>query len=140
MANSFANSVKLLTAITLLASPSGTTVKRLMDRLCVSRRTVFRLLSTLEEVGIPLIDEQPSPRIEKTYRLLDSYVLKLPNMALLNPGFTREESDILLDILDFWSANESPEKAAILNSIRQKITALSSISSIKVVKTQGVVA
>jgi predicted DNA-binding transcriptional regulator YafY len=124
MANSFANSIKLVTAISLLASPSGATIKKLMTRLDISRRTAFRLLTALEELGIPLIDEQPKPRIEKTYRILDSYIIKLPNIAILNPGFTREEKDFLLDMLDSRHPGEQPEKAFLLNSIRQKLAAL----------------
>jgi predicted DNA-binding transcriptional regulator YafY len=125
MANSFANSVKLLTAVGLLASPAGTTIKKLMARLGISRRTAFRLLAALEELGIPLTDEQPKAHSEKTYRLLDSYILKLPNITIPNPGFTSGETDFLLDMLDFWYTKEQPEKACMINSIRQKIAALS---------------
>jgi predicted DNA-binding transcriptional regulator YafY len=62
MTNPFANSVKLLSVVTLLSSPQGMTVKGLMKRLGISRRSVFRLLAAMEELGFPLIDEQPRPR------------------------------------------------------------------------------
>jgi predicted DNA-binding transcriptional regulator YafY len=99
MAKPFTNTVKFLPAINLLASPSGATVRRLMDQLNISRRTAFKLLDALEELGLPLVDKQPKSRGEKTYRLLDSYVLKLPNLAIPNPGFIATE--MLLSMLDF---------------------------------------
>jgi len=77
MANPFANSVKFLKAVNLLASPAGTTINGMMKNLSVSRRSVFRLLEALEELGFPLTNEQSIPKSEKTYRLMDTYVLKL---------------------------------------------------------------
>jgi predicted DNA-binding transcriptional regulator YafY len=139
MANAFVNSIKLLKAINLLASPSGTTVKKLMSKLDISRRTAFRLLSTLEELGIPLIDDQPGPRIEKTYHILESYVLKLPNMAVPNPGFTRDEISFLLTMLDFWHTKNKPEKTILINAIRQKIIASSVKYSNGAIETNEVV-
>jgi predicted DNA-binding transcriptional regulator YafY len=124
MANPFANTIKFLTAINLLASPSGTTIKKLMAALTISRRTAFRLLEALTNLGYPLITEQSGPRGEKTYRLMDSYVLKLPNMVIPNPGLTGEETEILLAILDSCDRIQHIGKTATLAVIKQKIRAL----------------
>jgi len=124
MANPFTNTIKFLTAINLLASPSGATVRRLMDQLNISRRTAFRLLDALEELGFPLIDKQPKPRGEKTYRLVDSYVLKLPNLAIPNPGFTEAETEMLLSMLDFCINMQKSDWIILLNGIRQKVKAM----------------
>ncbi|AEF85453.1 HTH domain protein [Treponema primitia ZAS-2] len=124
MANPFANSIKFLAAINLLASPQGATIKTLMEHLSISRRTAFRLLEALEELGLPLIDEQSGPRVEKVYRLMDSYVLKLPNMAILNPGLTAQEIETLLTLLEYHEKLQKLEKASTINAIRQKIMAL----------------
>ena len=124
MANPFANAIKFLTAINLLASPSGTTIQGMMYDLGISRRTAFRLLDALGDMGFPLIDEQPKPRNEKTYRLIDSYVLKLPNMSIPNPGFTSQELELLLNVLDLFDAVQQPGKVSVINSIRSKITAI----------------
>ena len=126
MANPFVNAIKILTAINLLASPSGTTVRRLMEHLHISRRTVFRLLDALEELGFPLIDEQPRPRNEKIYRLIDSYVLKLPNMSIPNPALTSQELEFLISVLDLFGTVQQPDKKSLINSIRSKITAVPS--------------
>jgi predicted DNA-binding transcriptional regulator YafY len=124
MANPFAVSVKFLAAINLLASPSGTTVKKLMSRLNISRRTAFRLLDALTGMGFPLVDEQPGPRVEKTYRLIESYVVKLPNTSIPNPGFTAQETELLLSILDFCIGIQKSETVVLLNGIRQKVLAM----------------
>ncbi len=125
MANPFANSVKFLKAVNLLASPRGTTIKGLMGALHISRRSVFRLLEALEELGFPLIDDQPMPRGEKTYRLMESYVLKFPNVAIPIPGFSEQELTLLLSVLDFCVDVQNPDAVIHLNCIRQKILAMS---------------
>ena len=124
MANPFANTIKFLTAVNILASPSGATIRELMEHLNISRRTVFRLLEALYELGFPLIDEQSKTGNEKTYRLIDSYVLKLPNIAIPNPGFTGEEIELVLTILDFCKQLSQIGGSPRLNIIREKIKAI----------------
>jgi predicted DNA-binding transcriptional regulator YafY len=125
MANPFANSIKFLTAINLLASPQGATIKSLMDGLAISRRTAFRLLDALAELGFPLVDDQKRQRGEKTYRLMDSYVHKLPNISIPNPWFTHEEIEMLISLID----SQKPERKPSLNLIRQKCVSLLPIIS-----------
>jgi predicted DNA-binding transcriptional regulator YafY len=134
MSNPFVNSIKFLTAVNLLASPAGATIKRLMRRLDISRRTAFRLLEALEELGFPLIDEQSTPRIEKTYRLMDSYVMKLPNMVIPNPGLTGQEIEVILTVLDFCDKLRQVDKPSTLASIRQKLTVFTSVDKNKEAK------
>jgi predicted DNA-binding transcriptional regulator YafY len=124
MANPFANSVKFLKAVNLLASQQGATVKGMMRGLGISRRSVFRLFEALEELGFPLIDQQSMPKTEKTYRLMDSYVLKLPNMAVPNPRFSLQEVDLLLSMLDFCIDMQESPAVILLNGIRQKVIAM----------------
>jgi predicted DNA-binding transcriptional regulator YafY len=124
MANPFANSIKFLKAINLLASPRGATIKRIMENLNISRRSAFRLLQALEELGLPLTDGQSRSRTEKTYRLLDSYVLKLPNMVIPNPRFTGEEIELILAILDLYKQLIQIGEIPRLNAIREKIKAI----------------
>ena len=126
MTNPFANIIKFLTAINLLASPSGTTLQGLMKHLNISRRTAFRLLNALYDLGFPLIDEQSRVRNEKTYRLMDSYVLKLPNVSIPNPGFTPQELELLISVLDLFDTVQQPSQISVVNSIRSKITAMPS--------------
>jgi predicted DNA-binding transcriptional regulator YafY len=126
MANPYANSVKFLKAVNLLASPKGTTIKDMMENLCISRRSVFRLLDALQELGFPLLDDQHVSKSEKTYRLLDTYVLNLPNMAIPNPCFSEPETEILLSMLDFCMDIQQSEGVILLKGIRQKVNAMTS--------------
>ena len=124
MTNPFANSVKFLTAVTLLSTPQGTTIKSLMESLKISRRSTFRLLRALEDLGFPLVDTQSRPRVEKTYRLLESYVLKLPNISILDPGLTGEEIDFVLSVLDLCKRINELGGTSRLNAIKEKIKAV----------------
>ncbi|AEJ20893.1 helix-turn-helix transcriptional regulator [Gracilinema caldarium] len=48
---------EILTAARLISRTSGATIKELENHLHLSRRSVYRLLDTLEELGYPLYDE-----------------------------------------------------------------------------------
>ena len=120
----YAITIKFFKAINLLASPRGTTIKGLMESLNISRRSVFRLLITLEELGFPLIDEHVSSRTEKIYRLMESYVVKLPNMTIPNLFLTREELEFVLTILDLHAQESQSGNISRLNAVREKITAM----------------
>jgi predicted DNA-binding transcriptional regulator YafY len=124
MSNPFANSVKFFKAITLLAMPQGTRIKDLMESLDISRRSVFRLLQALEELGFPITDEQPRSRTEKIYRLAEDYVLKLPNISILNPNLTEEEIDFMIEILETWSQSLLINESSRAKLIKEKLTAM----------------
>jgi hypothetical protein len=55
---------------------------------------------------------------------MDSYVLKLPNMVMPNPGFSEPERELLLSMLDFSIGMQKSEAAILLNGIRQKVIAM----------------
>ena len=119
--NPYANLVKMLNAITLLSQPAGTTIKALMERLEVSRRTVFRLLEALEGLGFPLVSEKSEFNGKKTYRLLDTFVQRLPNISLPGFSFTPQEALYLQLLLDRPGAFPDPDINAALASLRKKI-------------------
>ena len=51
MPNPYSNLVKLVSTVSLLAAPGGTTVKTIMAKLGLSKRSVFRLLEALGDLG-----------------------------------------------------------------------------------------
>ena len=124
MTNPFANTVKFLKAINLLASPNGTTIKGLMDNLDISRRSVFRLLQALEELGIPITDNQPQHKMQKKYRLMEAYVLKLPNIVLPNPGLTTEEIIHVLALLETCKRYNLVKENRVFLSAMEKLKAM----------------
>jgi predicted DNA-binding transcriptional regulator YafY len=124
MGKKFSNSIKFITAVNLLSSERGATIKALGESLGISRRSVFRLLQTLEELGFPLVDE-PSPQgVGKVYRLLESFVLKLPNITLPNPGLTENELAVINSILCFLTSLQEDTARTALKSIREKLLSL----------------
>ncbi len=124
MPNPYANLVKLVSAVSLLSTRSGATIKALMDRLHLSKRSVFRLLEALNDLGFPMVDERHNLGGEKTYRLLETYVKKLPNLTL--PGFslTAQESFYLDALLDSGASLRDIEGDSLLSSLRTKLSAL----------------
>jgi predicted DNA-binding transcriptional regulator YafY len=45
---------RYMKALEVLARPGGTTIKELGESLEIGRRSVYRLIETLEELGVPL--------------------------------------------------------------------------------------
>jgi hypothetical protein len=97
----------------------------MLENLSISRRSVFRLLEALQELDFPVLDDKPVSKTEKTYRLMDSYVLKLPNIAIPNPGFSEPETELLLSMLDFCLDIQQSDGVILLKGIRQKVKAMS---------------
>jgi predicted DNA-binding transcriptional regulator YafY len=95
-----------------------------MESLNISRRSAFRLLDALEGLGFPLADEQPQPKAEKVYRLSESYVIKLPNISIPNPGFTGEEIGLALSILDLCKRIGELGGASLLDALMEKMKAI----------------
>lgn len=67
-----------------LAAPGGATIRGLEVALGVTRRSVERLLATMQEMKFPIYDEKRSGEREKHWFIEASYVLKLPNTTLPN--------------------------------------------------------
>ena len=87
------NFVKLLRAIDLLAKPGGATIEEMGESLGIDRRSVYRVLALVEELGFPIYDEQIPLERSKRWKLEDSYLRKLPNMKL--PDIKLTPSEIL---------------------------------------------
>jgi len=52
------NLVKLFRALECFAKPAGTTVRELQNALSLDRRSVYRLIGTMEELGFPIWAER----------------------------------------------------------------------------------
>lgn len=124
MANPYANLVKIVQAVSLLSSSKGTTIKILMEHLSLSKRSAFRLLEALTDLGFPITDERTAFGGEKTYTLVGSYVSQLPNISLPNISFTPQEKSFLEFTLNKKHPFPDLTLEATLLSIRNKITAI----------------
>lgn len=123
MPNPYANLTKLIQAVSLLAAPGGTTVKTLMANLSLSKRSVFRLLEAIGDLGLPIVDERRDLSSEKVYRLLDNYAKKLPNLALPSFDLNAQERFYLDAVLEGRSLQDH-STGALLSSLRAKLHAL----------------
>ncbi|MGQ9669797.1 MAG: helix-turn-helix transcriptional regulator [Desulfosoma sp.] len=83
---------KLLQVVDCLAKPQGAGLKELREVLECDERTVYRWIDTIQHLGFPL--EEVQGQNPKSYRLIKSYVKKLPNIAI--PNFDLSLSDIIL--------------------------------------------
>jgi predicted DNA-binding transcriptional regulator YafY len=83
--------VRMLRAVDLLSRPSGVTKQELVERLGVDKRSVERLLGLLQELNFPVYDEPDALSGKKTWRMVDTYVMKLPNITLPDIRLTLPE-------------------------------------------------
>src|SRR5512133_73181 len=74
--------VDILKAVDLISGPDGASIDELAAHLDVSRRTVYRMLETLEELNFPVYEDACALDGEKRWRLADSYLKKLPNLSV----------------------------------------------------------
>ena len=118
------NISKILKAVDLLARPQGATNKELASLLGLSSRSVFRLLSTLSDLGFPLTDERDSFHGETRHFLLESFVKKLPNLSMPQVSLTPRESLILYFLLARDSIFADSEVERDLASLKSKLAAL----------------
>jgi predicted DNA-binding transcriptional regulator YafY len=118
------NISKILKAVDLLARPQGATNKELASHLGLSSRSVFRLLSTLGDLGFPLTDERDSFGGETRHFLLESFVKKLPNISMPQVLLTPRESLVLYFLLARDSIFADSEVEHDLASLKSKLAAL----------------
>ena len=123
------NISKILKAVDLLARPQGATNKELASHLGLSSRSVFRLLSTLSDLGFPLTDERESFGGETRHRLLESFIQKLPNLSIPQVTLTPRESLVLYFLLARDSIFADSEVERDLASLKSKLAALLPVSS-----------
>jgi len=82
--------------IELLSKPEGTTIEEMSAQLGIDRRSVYRLINVVEELGFPLYDDKIPLEKEKRWKLEESYLKKLPNMKIPDVNLT------LLEIISLY--------------------------------------
>ena len=111
---------QLLAAARLISRPQGAGIRDLEDSIGVSRRTVYRIIEALEELGYPVYDESEGK--EKRYKLN----LELDRMRWWQPlpkAIFSFEDRVLIDFL-FQKASANPILAKDIRALRKKIDIL----------------
>ena len=85
------NLIKLLRALELMSKPAGTTIEEMADHLEVNRRSVYRIINLVEELGFPIYDDKIPFEKEKRWKLEESYLKKLPNIKIPDVNLTLPE-------------------------------------------------
>ena len=70
------NLIKLFKLLELLSKPGGTTLKAISDNLNIDRRSVYRWIDIVEELGFPLYDDKLPFEKKKRWKLEESYLKK----------------------------------------------------------------
>lgn len=83
------NLVKFLKAIDLIGRPQGITIDELGDELGIVRRSVYRVLEVVQELGVPIYDDD-SERPKK-WKIEEGYLKKLPNQKIPDLNLTLSE-------------------------------------------------
>lgn len=76
------NLIKLLKAIDLFSKPEGTTINEMALHLGVDRRSVYRIIRVIEDIGFPVLTDKIPTEKEKRWKLEKSFLKKLPNMKI----------------------------------------------------------
>jgi len=72
--------VRLFQTVDLLARPEGATLTDIGDTLGIDRRSVYRVIETLQSLHFPVYDDKSPEEPVKRWRLAQEFVRKLPNM------------------------------------------------------------
>jgi len=83
--------IKFLKALDLLSKPAGTTINEMADYLEIDRRSVYRTIRLIEELGFPLWDDKSPLEKEKRWKLEETYLKKLPNIKIPDVNMTLPE-------------------------------------------------
>lgn len=76
--------IKLLRTLDLLSKPEGTTIEELQNALDIDRRSVYRQIALIQDLGFPLYDDKQPLEKKKRWKLMDGYLKKLPNIKVPN--------------------------------------------------------
>ena len=85
------NLIKFLKALELISKPAGATINEMAAELKIDRRSVYRMIRLIEELGFPLWDDKPPFEKEKQWKLEETYLKKLPDMKVPDVNLTLPE-------------------------------------------------
>ncbi|GAB6089145.1 helix-turn-helix transcriptional regulator [Spirochaeta dissipatitropha] len=115
----YQNLIQIISAAKLMARPEGAEISELEEELGISRRSVYRLLNTLERLGYPYYNANENIAHKVRYKLIsDEHSIRW-SMPKPDARLTVEER-ILLQYL-FTSSHAMPGMEALTASLQRKI-------------------
>ena len=119
------NLIKLLKALNLFSKPEGTTIEEMRKELEIDRRSVYRVIGVVEDLGFPVYDEKIDFEREKRWKLEEFYLKKLPNIKIPDVNLTLPEI-ISLYLLGFSKKSNGHGR----NTVRKYLGAVLSFAII----------
>jgi predicted DNA-binding transcriptional regulator YafY len=115
------NLVKLFRAIRLLTKEEGVTISQLQEDLETSRRSVYRLLDTLQDLHFPLFEDKIDNNPARKWKLNKDYLAKLPNIRLSELQLTKEEIILLFFLFSRGTVFKNTKLEKYLYSLKEKL-------------------
>jgi len=114
--------LNLLNAIELLSRPQGASIQEIGENLGLHRRSVYRLMEAIQELGFPVYDAKGEAGAAKQWKMLDDYVVRLPNITLPKVELTPSEAMAI----QFMAAdNRLPRAPSLRRNLDQALAKLS---------------
>ncbi len=88
-----ANLIKLFKLLELLSKPGGTTLKTISENLNIDRRSVYRWIDIVEELGFPVYDDKLPLEKKKRWKLEETYLNKYK--AMQSPVMNMTLSEVI---------------------------------------------
>jgi len=92
------NLIQFMKAFELLSRPGGITIRELQEKLNLSRRSIYRLFDSFEDLGYPLTEELLDGKT-KSWGLMQEYVAARPSGRIPRLSLNSGETMILYQIL-----------------------------------------
>jgi len=116
------NTYKLLKMVDRLARGKGATIRELQEDLELSRRSIYRLRSSIQSLGIPVYPGRDADGRTAVWHIEAEYVRKLgPNLLVPDVSLSEEEQTLLAFILSRSSLFTGTELTPIANSVQEKL-------------------
>ena len=88
-----ANLIKLFKILELFSKPGGTTLKEISETLDIDRRSVYRWIDIVEELGFPIYDDKLPLEKKKRWKLEEAYWKKFK--AIQSPVMNITFSEVI---------------------------------------------
>ena len=127
-----ANLIKLFKLLELLSKPGGTTLKAISENLNIDRRSVYRWIDIVEELGFPLYDDKLPFEKKKRWKLEESYLKKYKSIQSPVMNMTLSEVISLYLLKGEEKIYRGTEIEKTINSAFEKIGTLVPANLLKV--------
>ena len=107
-------------AFELLSRPGGISINELQKKLALSRRSIYRLFESMEDLGYPLVDS-PLDGKTKVWSLMEDYVASRPSGRVPRLSLNTKETMILYQILSRQTPLYESGMKQTINALKNRL-------------------